>query len=109
MVKKAEVEHKRNPLTPIFGLLLAVGLLAVAYVITDQVLLKSGNYIGGHVLAVIGQVTTLYRVAFTVAIWVALLAVAYFLVAVMVGKDPNDSSTIPLPPKQKNEKTYKRR
>ena len=109
MVKKAEIERKRNPLNPILGLLLAVGLLAIAYIITDQVILKSGNYIGGHVLAVIGQASTQYRILFTIAIWVALLAVAYFLVAVMAGKDPNDINQMPLPPKNKKEKTYKRR
>ena|SRR5689334_18359225 len=110
MVKQAAKENKRSPLLPILGLLLAVGLLAIAYVLVDQVVLKTGNFIGGHVLAVIGQSTTTYRIAFTVAIWVALLAVSYFLVAVLVGKDPNDKDAIPLPPKNQNKpKTFKRR
>lgn len=109
MVKKAEKDTRRSPLLPIFGLLLAGGLLAVALVVTDQIVLKQGNFIGGHVLAVIGQANTTYRIAFTVAIWVALLAISYFLVAVLVGKDPNDKDAIPLPPKVKKEKTFKRR
>jgi uncharacterized BrkB/YihY/UPF0761 family membrane protein len=109
MVKKAEKENKRSPLLPVFALLLIVGLLAVAYVITDQVVLKTGNFIGGKVLAVIGQANTTYRIAFTIAIWVALLAISYFLVAVLVGKDPNDADAIPLPPKTKKPKTFKRR
>ncbi len=83
MVKKAEKENKRSPLLPVFALLLIVGLLAVAYVT--------------------------YRIAFTIAIWVALLAISYFLVAVLVGKDPNDTDAIPLPPKTKKPKTFKRR
>lgn len=109
MVKKAEKDTRRSPLLPIFGLFLAGGLLAAAYVVVDLVVLKTGNFIGGKVLAVIGQPTPMYRIAFTIAIWVAMLAVAYFLVAVMVGKDPNDKDAIPLPPKNKKEKVYKRR
>ena len=109
MVKKAEKDTRRSPLLPVFGLLLAGGLLAAAYVITDQIVLKAGNFVGGRVLAVIGQANTTYRIAFTIAIWVAMLAVAYFLVAVLAGKDPNDADAIPLPPKVKKSKTYKRR
>lgn len=113
MVKKAEIERKRSPLTPIFGLILAGGLLAASFAITKLFILHGGNFVGNKVLGVLqvapNNVPVTYVVAFTVAIWVLLLAVAYFLVAVMVGKDPNDTNAIPLPPKQKKEKTFKRR
>jgi phosphotransferase system glucose/maltose/N-acetylglucosamine-specific IIC component len=110
MVKKAEKDNKRSPLLPIFGLLLAGGLLAASYAITTLVVLKAGNFISNSVIKVIGNNSpTSYTIAFTIAIWVALLAVAYFLVAVMIGKDPNDKDAIPLPPKNKKEKTFKRR
>jgi hypothetical protein len=110
MVKQAEKDNKRSPLLPIFGLLMAGGLLAASYAITTLVVLKAGNFVGNNVIKVIGDhPPAWYPIAFTIGIWVAMLAVAYFLVAVMVGKDPNDKDAIPLPPKGKKEKTYKRR
>ena len=98
MVKKAEVQRKRHPLTPVFGLLLAAGLFVVAYVLSDGVIMhlsyvKNAVDIGHKSMATIG---------FAVGIWVLFLAVAFFLVAMLAGKDPNDAKQIPLPPRAKD-------
>ncbi|MEP7288037.1 MAG: hypothetical protein ABI947_19970 [Chloroflexota bacterium] len=105
MVKKAEVERKRSPLYPVFALFLVVGMLAVAYAITELVVLKMPQ-----VRAVVSNaVITQARVGFTLGIWFVLMAFAFFLVSILVGNDPNDVKAMPLPPKQKDLKKQKRR
>jgi hypothetical protein len=100
MVKKAEVQKKRSPLTPVFGLLLAVGLFAVAYFLSATIVMK----MPAVKTAVASNQMTLATVGFAVGIWVLFLAVGYFLVAILAGKDPEDAKQIPLPPKSRDMK-----
>jgi len=100
MVKKAEVQRKRHPLTPVFGLLLAAGLFAVAYFLSATVVMKLPSVSS----AVASDQRTLATIGFAVGIWVLFLAVAFFLVAMLAGKDPNDAKQMPLPPRAKDMK-----
>jgi hypothetical protein len=103
MVKKAENKQKRSPLTPIFGVLLAVGLFAVAYFITSAYIIHMPQ-----VAQTIGANQTMGTIGLSIGIWVILLAIAFFLVAVMAGKDPESATTMPLPPKSKSVKKGRR-
>ena len=40
MVKKAEKIRKRSPLLPVFGAIIAIGLFAVSYILSSQVVVK---------------------------------------------------------------------
>ena len=96
MVKKAEKVRKRNPLLPVFGAIVAVGLGAIAYVVSSQFVIKIPqvrNTIAGN--------EPLATWAFTFIIWLVFLGLAYFVVAVGAGKDP-DTKQPPLPPRQKD-------
>ncbi len=104
MVKKAEKITKRSPLLPVFGLLIAVGLGAIAYVLSNEFVLKMPQ-----VRAVIGDSVPLARWAFTLIIWLMLLGIAYFLVAVLTGKDPESAQQYKLPTKQKDLPASQRR
>jgi hypothetical protein len=97
MVKKAEKIKKRSPWVPVFGLITAVALGAVAYVIAAYVVIKIPQ-----VKTVISGMERQATIAFSVGIWLALLATAFFLVALIVGKDPESTKDIPLPPKAKD-------
>ena len=115
MVKQAEKVRKRSPLMPVFGLLLAIGLLFVAFVIAVQVVrlpqvastlgelpqLKIGN--SRIPLGMFGDDTHLYltwgQVGFTLVFWFVLAGLSYFLVTVAVGKDPESAKEVPLPPR----------
>jgi hypothetical protein len=97
MVKKAEKLKKRSPWVPVFGLITAVALGAVAYVISAYVVIKMPQ-----VKSVIAGMERQATIAFAVGIWLALLATAFFLVALIVGKDPESAKDIPLPPKAKD-------
>jgi|SRR5579871_2584768 len=100
MVKKAEVQKKRHPLTPVFGLLLAIGLFAIAYFLSAGPVWSMSavhNAVGNA-----NKPVAILGIAF--GIWLLFLAVAYFLVAVLAGKDPEDAKQIPLPPKAKDMK-----
>ncbi len=98
MVKKAEVQKKRHPLTPVFGLLLACGLFAIAFFLSATVVMKLPSVVN----AVPSGQKMLATVGFAVGIWVLFLALAFFLVAMLAGKDPEDAKQIPLPPKAKD-------
>src|SRR5438876_878745 len=103
MVKIAEKKVKRSPLLPILGMLLAAGLFAIAFGITQAVVIKIPE-----VKAMLGNPPSMInQLAFTFGIWFALLAVAYFLVAVVVGKGKTIND-IPLPPRQKTKKPGRR-
>ncbi len=91
MVKKAEVQRKRSPLLPVFGLILAVALFVIAYGLADLVIMRPEIY-----RQVASQLQTA-RIAFSVGIWLVLMAITFFLVALLVGKDPDKAP--PLPPK----------
>lgn len=92
MVKKAEVQRKRSPLLPVFGLILAIALFVIAYGLADLAIKK----IPGVFAQVAGQLQTA-QIAFSVGIWLVLMAIAFFLVALLSGKDPDKAP--PLPPK----------
>ncbi len=97
MVKKAENLRKRSPLLPVFGLIIAVGLFAISYVLSSEVVVKMPQ-----VSRVIGGNGALARWAFAFVIWLVFLGVAYFVVALAAGKDPDSGKNIPLPPRQKD-------
>jgi hypothetical protein len=100
MVKKAEVQKKRHPLTPVFGLLLAGGLFAIAYFLSSLLVPK--------IASIAFNQRPQATIGLAVGIWVFFLALAFFLVAMLAGKDPDDAKQIPLPPKAKDLKKKKR-
>jgi len=95
MVKQADKDTRRNPLLPVFGLLLAAGLFAIAYFLSSTYIIHNR-----YVLSIMGAPSVKNAVIFAIGVWVILLAMAYFLVAVLVGKSPD--APIPLPPKKKS-------
>jgi hypothetical protein len=99
MVKIAEKQKKKSPLSGVYGLLLAIGLYAVSYILTSEVLLK--------IPAVKNNVGTLDvqgKLLFSIGLWVVLLGLSFFLVAILAGNDPDKSSNVPLPPRGKDKK-----
>jgi len=122
MVKRAEVIRKRNPLLPVFGIIIAVGLFIVAMSLvplTVNVLNKvsPGFRVSGVDFsiapdpAVAGSPLKLTmassgRLGVAFAIWLFLLAIAYALVAVLAGKDPDTAKGIKLPPRDKRPKKF---
>src|SRR5260370_15655716 len=104
MVKEADKRAKKSALTPAIGAILLVALLGVAYFIATTFLLPLPQ-----VKAVVGvPPSTLARVAFTLIVWFLLAGIAYFLVAMLVGKDKTNSQSLPLPPRQKDKKKIQR-
>jgi hypothetical protein len=97
MVKKAEKIRKRNPLLPVFGIIVAIGLGAIAYIVSTEVILKMPQ-----VRNVVGSNVVMARWAFTLVVWLVLLGVAYFFVALAAGKDPDVGKHMQLPTKQKD-------
>jgi hypothetical protein len=102
MVKQAEKERKRNPLLPVFGLLLAAGLFVLAYVIAGEVIKMP------QVKSVVLGMKNTAQLIFGFAIWLGLLAISFFLVAVLVGKDPESTKGIPLPTRERDIKKRRR-
>ncbi len=116
MVKQAEKIRQRNPLLPIFGLIIAIGLFVVAMYlvkpISGVITKVSGN---GDFVSALGTpiepvLSPKFRLPSTAslgvafAIWLILLALTYTLVAVLAGRDPNSAKNIQLPPRTKEEK-----
>jgi hypothetical protein len=104
MVKIAKKEHKRGPLAAIFGLILAVGLFAVSYIISAEYIIRKVVQVRDAV-AHFGRPTATLIFAF--GIWIVLLAAAFFIVAILVGQDPESAKKDPLPPKKKDMKKRK--
>jgi hypothetical protein len=96
MVKQADKKAKRSPLLPVFGAILVVALGGIAYFLSQNFVLKIPQ-----VRSIASQSPQLALIASTVFVWLVLAGIGYFLVALLVGKDPNDSNQIPLPPRKK--------
>ncbi len=104
MVKEAEKKKKQSPLLPVFGAILLVALLGVSYFVATTYILTMPQVRG-----VVGvPPSTMAKVCFTLIIWFILAGIAYFLVALVVGKDKTSAQSLPLPPKAKDLKKKKR-
>ncbi len=110
MVKQAEKLRKRNPLLPVFGMLLAVGLFGVAFVLVDpamkliQTLLKKTSAPPLIWPPMYGENENLQRIAIAFAMWLIFLIIAWTFVAIATGKDPNSPKDIEMPPRTKEER-----
>jgi hypothetical protein len=108
MVKQAEKKVKKNPLTPIFGIIIAVGLGFVCYVIADFLLGRNSPIAQLKALAFNPSVGT-YKALIAGALWFVMIAALFFLSAVAAGKHPDDAiKRMPLPPRttKKNKDKY---
>lgn len=82
MVKQAEKRRKRSPLLPVFGLVLALGFAAIAYVLSvpayDFLMRQRVNF------GTLGVNTAQLLIA--AAIWIVLFGSSMFLVAILAGR-----------------------
>lgn len=100
MVKQAEKIKQRNPLLPIFGIIIAGGLGVIAYLIMDYLIGPShGLPILKGAIDSLGQYYNLGRWGVVLAIWLVFLGIAYMLVSLLIGKDPDSPKDIPMPPR----------
>ncbi|MBX3065454.1 MAG: hypothetical protein U0528_16500 [Anaerolineae bacterium] len=93
MVKQAEKLKKVSPLLPIYGLVVAVGLAVVARLLVDPVLkvlpeLNSALLSSGYPYETMKWVVA-------GAMWIVFIGLAYFLVALISGKDPTSPKYLP--------------
>lgn len=108
MVKQAERRAKPSPLVPVFGLIMAVGLAAIAILIVTMVI-DSGSIQQLQVFkdpAAPNRVVAILGLAFV--LWLAMLGIAYLLVALFAGKDPEDARRLELPPREVDRKKGRR-
>ena len=98
MVKQAVKLQKRNPLLPIFGLIIAIGLGVVAYLLMRPVIRLVPNL--GGAIAGMGSRSNWGEIAVAFTLWVLMSAFAYFVVAVLTGRDPQMAEKLP-PRRQK--------
>lgn len=108
MVRQAERRVKRSPLVPVFGLVIAIGLAAIAILIVtlvidsgsvQQLLIFKDPAAPNRVVAIVGLAFVL---------WLAMLSIAYLLVALLSGRDPDDARKLELPPREVDRKKYRR-
>ncbi|MBX3085417.1 MAG: hypothetical protein KF716_27530 [Anaerolineae bacterium] len=101
MVKQAVKEKKRSPLVPVAGLLLALGLAVVAYFLTNLII--DQNFMGaGAALKSTGANYNISFFALAVILWLIMTAIGYFLVSLLVGKDPDPMSAQNIPMRPRN-------
>ena len=105
MVKKVELEQKKSPLRAIYGLIIAVGLFLISYGISSEFIVGKVPQVR-DVVSQMGRPTA--TILFGVAIWLVLLAFTFFLVAMIVGRDPKAANQIPLPPKASDKRKQRR-
>jgi hypothetical protein len=134
MVKQADKIEKTNPLSPIYAALMMVGLFVVAYIISGEMFLGSPVKIKGALpipamagsVAQMGQLDTkipnpdttqgapkyliVYyaQLAMAGGLWLALLALGYFIVAVIAGRDPEDSKGVPMPERHREKNSFRK-
>jgi hypothetical protein len=104
MVKKAEKIKKRNPLVPVAGLIIGVGLAVVAAILIDPVL----NLINARgALFATGSNYNLARFLVGAVLWAIMAGVAFFIASLLIGEDRKDINNIrnlPLRPRNTKKK-----
>lgn len=110
-IVQSEKRRKRSPLLPIYGLIIIICLYIVAYALENPLVALINKFRPGFSLQGNDiQFTPAFvmpssdHLLFAVPIWIVFLAFAYFLVAMMTGRDPNNAKDIQLPPRTKEEK-----
>ncbi len=107
MVKQAEKRRTRSPFLPVLGLFLAIVLLAVSFAAAQMLgqITAVKTVLGGlPYVKIFGQSVNEGVLMLMFVIWLAFLALAYFLVAVLAGKDPDSAKNIPMPPRDRRRK-----
>jgi phage shock protein PspC (stress-responsive transcriptional regulator) len=112
MVKKAEKIKKRNPLLPVLGLLLTIPAFIIASALVTPLETFAKRYSGDFNLGapkewVVDFAATPIkfappsqsRIFVAVVIWLFILTIAYLIVAILIGRDPDSSKNNPLPPR----------
>ncbi len=103
MVKQAEKKRNRSPFLPVLGLFLAIVLLVAAYGASDLIYQSSRQVRDAlKTLAMVnflGKPTNQGVIMLAFVFWLIFLALAYFVVAVAAGKDPESTKDIPMPPR----------
>lgn len=108
MVRQAERRVKQSPLVPVFGLLIAIGLAAISILIVTMVI-DSGSVQQLQVFrdpAAPNRVVAILGLAFV--LWLSMLGIAYLLVALLSGRDPDDARRLELPPREVDRKKGRR-
>lgn len=90
-----------NPLLPIFGLVLAIALAILAFILSEPLVrsvpqlrdIKAGIRVGGELI-------TWGRLLIAGGLWAVAMTISYLLVAILVGRDPTDTSKMKLPPRK---------
>jgi hypothetical protein len=95
MVKQAEKVVKRNPMVPVYGIVIGVGLLIVAIFVTQLLLVELPQVKAA--LIGMGRQAGLGRAAIIFGVWLTLMGIAMFLVAILTGKDPESIKGMPMP------------
>ena len=94
---------------PVFGLIIAVGLFAMAYGLVDPAVrlantLLAKAFSGGLPWPPPRDTATIETLAIAFGLWLVFLIIAYTLVAILSGKDPNSPKDIQMPPRTKEER-----
>jgi len=111
VIKQAATRRKRSPLLPIYGLIIFICLYLVAYALENPLVTLINRVRPGFSLAGPDvQFTPTFvmpstdRLLFAVPIWIVFLALAYFLVAALSGRNPNSGKDLQMPPRTKEER-----
>jgi hypothetical protein len=99
MVKKAETSRRSNPFAPVIGLVVALGLLGVAWLTSSLLMAKTTEFLRPQLAQIRNspQVNT-YTLLFAGAIWFVLLAITFFVYSMLVGHSVDDTvKRMPLP------------
>lgn len=97
MVKQAEKIRKRSPFLPVVGLIIAVGLGVVAALLIEPLLTLLPEL--RTALLSTGSNYNYMRFAIGGVIWLVMCGLAYFLVALLAGNDPNRIKGTPMRPR----------
>jgi hypothetical protein len=92
---------KVNVMLPVFGLVLAIALAILAFVLSEPIVrsvpqlrdIKAGVRVGGELIS-------WGRLLVAGGMWTVMMTFSYLLVAVLAGRDPKDTSKMKLPPRK---------
>ena len=98
-IRQADHTRKRNPLLPVFGLLIAITVFIFSYAIEEPFIKLIQSKFPQAGIAQSAEPFGTTRMLFTFGIWLVLLVIFSLLVAILSGRSPDNAKGLIMPPR----------
>ena len=103
-IRQAERVRRRNPLLPVFGILIAITLMIFSYAVEEPFIKLIQTKFPQAGIAQSADPFSTTRMLFTFGIWLVLIVIFSLVVAILGGRSPDSAQNLIMPPRTEAER-----